>query len=64
MPAQKIYIPVYMVGADGEKSYEYVVVNGTYDTGPGKTVPEGEPMISSRVVQSTPSAKLQPKGNQ
>lgn len=63
MAAVKIYFPIYMVGADGKKSYEYAVVTGTVTTGPGNTVPEGEPMVNSRVMASTPPLRLQPKGN-
>jgi len=64
MASKKVYVPCYMIGADGEKAYEYIELNGTVLTGPGKTVPEGECMISSRAIQSTPPARLQPKGNQ
>jgi len=59
-----VYVPCFMVGADGRKSYEFIKLNGTVDTGPGKTVPEGECMIDSRVIRSTPPVELQPRGNQ
>jgi len=64
MAAKSVYVPCYMLGDDGEFAYEYIKLNGVVLQGVGQTVPEGECMISSRVVMSTPPAKLQPKGNQ
>jgi len=64
MAAKNVYVPCFMVGANGEKSYEYIKLSGVVLTGAGQTVPEGECMVSSRVIQSTPPARLQPKGNQ
>jgi len=53
MAAQKVYIPMWKDGV-----YYWVAVNGTFDT--AAKVPEGEPCISARAVDSTPSARLQP----
>jgi len=64
MAAKNVYVPCYMLGADGKLAYEFIKISGTVLTGAGQTVPEGECMISSRVVSSTPPASLQPKGNQ
>lgn len=64
MAAKNVYVPCYMVGDDGKKSYEYIKLTGTVLQGAGQTVPEGECMISSRVVSSTPPKRLQPRGNQ
>jgi len=64
MAAISVYVPCYMVGADGKKAYEFIKLNGTVLTGAGQTVPEGECMIDSRVIMSTPPEDMQPKGNQ
>jgi len=64
MAAKNVYVPCFMVGADGKRAYELIKLSGTVLTGVGQVVPEGECMISSRVIQSTPPAKLQPRGNQ
>ena len=64
MAAKNVYVPCYMVGADGKKAYELIKLNGTVLTGAGQAIDEGECMISSRVIQSTPPKSLQPKGNQ
>jgi len=64
MAAKNVYVPCYMVGADGKLAYEFIKLNGTVLTGAGQVVPEGECMINSRVVTSTPPPRLQPKGNQ
>jgi len=64
MAAVSVYVPCYMVGADGKKAYEFIKLNGTVLTGAGQTVPEGECMINSRVVGQTPPTELQPQGNQ
>jgi len=64
MAAISVYVPCYMVGADGKKAYEFIKLTGTVLTGSGQTVPEGECMISSRVIRSTPPTALQPRGNQ
>jgi len=63
MAAVSVYVPVYMEGADGKKAFELVKLSGTLTTGPGNTVAEGEPMISSGSMTVTPPAALQPKGN-
>jgi len=64
MAVKKVYVPCYMVGADGKKAYEFIELTGQIFTGPGKTVPEGECMINSRAVSQTPPERLQPRGNQ
>lgn len=64
MAAKSVYVPCYMLGDDGELAYEFIKLNGTVLQGAGQTVPEGECMIDSRVIRSTPPAALQPKGNQ
>lgn len=64
MAAISVYVPCFMVGADGKKSYEYIKLNGTVLQGAGQTVPEGECMINSRVIGKTPPTRLQPRGNQ
>jgi len=64
MAVKKVYVPCYMVGADGKKAYEFIELTGQIFTGPGKTVPEGECCIDSRSVTATPPERLQPKGNQ
>jgi len=64
MAAKNVYIPCYMVGADGKKAYEFIKLTGTITTGPGNAVDEGECMIDSRVIRGTPPKSLQPKGNQ
>lgn len=63
MAAKKVYVPCFLMGDDGERAYEFIELTGVLVTGVGKAVPEGECMISSRVVQSTPPVRLQPKGN-
>jgi len=64
MAAKNVYVPCFMVGEDGKKAYEYIKLTGTVLTGAGQTVPEGECMIDSRVIRSTPPKRLQPRGNQ
>jgi len=64
MAAKNVYVPCYMVGADGKKAYEFIKINGVVLQGAGQTVPEGECMVDSRVIGSTPPANIQPKGNQ
>lgn len=64
MAAKNVYVPCFMVGADGKKAYEFIKLTGTITRGPGNQVPEGQCMIDSRAIQATPPAKLQPKGNQ
>jgi len=63
MAVKDVYVPCFMVGADGKRAYEFIKLQGTVFTGPGKFVPEGECCISSRVITSTPPEKLQPRGN-
>lgn len=64
MAAKSVYVPCYMVGDDGKIAYEFIKLSGTVLTGAGQIVPEGECMIDSRVIRSTPPARLQPRGNQ
>jgi len=64
MAAKNVYVPCFMVGDDGQKSYEFIKLTGTVLMGSGQTVPEGECMIDSRVIRSTPPERLQPRGNQ
>jgi len=64
MASKFVYVPCYMEGDDGEFAYELIKLTGTILMGAGQAIDEGECMISSRVVQSTPPKSLQPKGNQ
>ena len=57
MASQKIYVPVYVVGNNGMKAYQFAVLSGTLTN---DKVPEGEPCVSSRVMTLTPPADLQP----
>jgi hypothetical protein len=58
MAAIDVYVPVYMVGADGTKAYQFAKLTGT--VGFAK-VPEGEVCLSSRTMTTTPAADKQPK---
>jgi len=64
MAAKNVYVPCFMIGADGKKAYELIKLSGQVLQGAGQTIPEGECMINSRAVGSTPPPRLQPKGNQ
>jgi len=57
MAVQKIYVPVYTVGEDGRKSFQFAVLTGTLTNA---RVPEGEPCINSRSMTTTPSLDRQP----
>jgi len=58
MAAIDIYVPVYMVGADGNLAYQFAKVTGVVTNA---KVPEGEVCISSRVLTQTPPERTQPK---
>jgi len=58
MAAIDMYVPVYMVGANGKKAYQFAKINGVTVT--NARVPEGALCISSRVLTVTPPPKLQP----
>jgi len=60
MAAVDIYIPVYRVGANGKKAYQFAKVTAVITN---QKVPEGEVCISSRVMTSTPSQDRQPDEN-
>jgi len=64
MAAKNVYVPCFMVGADGKMAYELIKLTGTVLTGAGQAIDEGECMIDSRVIRSTPPKALQPQGNQ
>jgi len=62
MPQVDVYVPCYMLGKPGSKnegklSYQYAKINAVVTHA---KVPEGEVMISSRVIGKTPPAELQP----
>jgi hypothetical protein len=57
MAAQTIWVPVYVVGADGKKAYQFAKLTGVMTN---THVPEGEPCINSRAMTVTPSTDLQP----
>lgn len=63
MANKDVYVPCFMEGADGKRAYELIKLSGTVVRGLGKAVPEGECMISSRVIGKTPPVELQPRGN-
>lgn len=58
MAAIELYVPVYMVGADGKKAYQFAKVNGVTVT--NAQVPEGELCIKSGAVTTTPPQSIQP----
>jgi len=58
MAAIDLYVPVYMVGANGKKAYQFAKVNGV--TVSNAQVPEGELCIKSSVMTTTPPADMQP----
>lgn len=58
MAAIDLYIPVFMVGANGKKAYQFAKVNGVTVT--NATVPEGELCINARAITKTPPTDLQP----
>ena len=57
MAAIKIYVPVYMVGENGKKAFQFAALTGTITNA---KVPEGAPMVSSRVMTTTPEGARQP----
>lgn len=57
MAAVSVWVPVYTVGDNGEKAYQFAKLTGTISN---RKIPEGEVMIDSRVVGLTPAAALQP----
>jgi len=56
-PAIDIWVPVYMVGANGKKAYQFAKITGVVTN---QKVPEGELCINSRVMTRTPPEDLQP----
>jgi len=57
MAAIDIYVPVYMIGANGKKAYQFARITAVVTNA---KVPEGEVCISSRVLTVTPPAAIQP----
>jgi len=57
MASIDIYVPVYMVGANGKKAYQFAKINAVVTNA---RVPEGALCINSRVLTVTPPEKLQP----
>ncbi len=57
MAAVEIYVPVYMVGANGKKAYQFAKITAVVTNA---KVPEGALMISSRVIGQVPPEALQP----
>jgi len=57
MAQQDVYVPVYTVGANGKLAYQFAKINAVLTNA---KVPEGAPMIDSRVMRSTPSQDIQP----
>lgn len=57
MAAITIYVPVYTVGANGKKAYQFAKLTGTLTN---NRVPEGEACINSRAMTVTPTSRLQP----
>jgi len=53
-----LYVPVYMVGANGKKAYQFAKVSGV--TVSNAKVPEGALCINSRALTVTPPKRLQP----
>ena len=58
MAAVDLYVPVYMVGANGKRAYQFAKVKGVVVT--SAKVPEGELCIRSNAMTLTPAARLQP----
>jgi len=58
MAVIELYVPVYMVGADGKKAYQFAKVNGVTVT--NAQVPEGELCIKTSAVTTTPPQSIQP----
>jgi hypothetical protein len=52
-----VYVPVYMVGADGSKAYQFAKLTAAVTTA---KVPEGEVCVKSSSVTTTPAQELQP----
>ena len=57
MAAIDLYVPVYKVGANGKKAYQFSKVSAAVTNA---TVPEGELCIKSSSVTSTPPESQQP----
>lgn len=58
MAAIDVYVPVYMIGADGRLAYQFAKLTAVVTNA---RVPEGQLCISSRVMTATPPQRLQPK---
>jgi len=58
MAAIDLYVPVYMVGANGKKAYQFAKVAGVTVT--NAKVPEGALCINARSLTKTPPQRLQP----
>ena len=52
-----IYVPIYMVGANGKKAFQFAKINAVVTN---SKVPEGAVCISSRVMTVTPGEDFQP----
>jgi len=57
MAAIEVYVPVYSVGANGKKAYQFAKITAVLTNA---KVPEGAVCISSRVITLTPPENLQP----
>ena len=57
MAAIDIYVPVYKVGANGKKAYQFAKITAVVTNA---RVPEGELCLSSRTMTLTPSPDRQP----
>ena len=57
MAAIDVYVPVYSVGSNGKKAYQFAKITAVITNA---KVPEGAVMISSRAMGVTPPADLQP----
>jgi len=57
MAAIDVYVPVYMVGANGKKAYQFAKITAVVTNA---KVPEGQLCINSRVMTSTPPPDIQP----
>jgi len=53
-----IYVPVYMVGANGKKAYQFAKLTGIVTHA---RVPAGKLCLKSNVLTVTPAAALQPE---
>jgi len=52
-----VYVPVYKVGANGKKAYQFAKITAVITNA---TVPEGEVCLNSRYLTVTPPERLQP----